>query len=254
MRKQTGTGKRKAIGKKKRFEIFKRDKFTCQYCGKKAPDVILHIDHIVPVSKGGKNGITNLITSCVDCNLGKGARELSDDSVVTIQRTAMELKQEKINQIKMMAEWELQMLSTEDAEFDAINNIITEISGSGVNANGKTTIKKLIKKHGFSIVLSSAKRAFSEYYTDDNAWEKSFIMITIFARNSSLPEWQQEAWKYYNFSSGRNFDTSNFFRGLIHKYPELMENVDFAGIHTYHMNVKKYYEAVMLEIGVCYGR
>lgn len=47
--------KRKSISKKLRFEVFKRDKFTCQYCGRKAPDVVLQIDHISPVSKGGKN-------------------------------------------------------------------------------------------------------------------------------------------------------------------------------------------------------
>lgn len=45
--------KRKAISKKIRFEVFKRDSFTCQYCGEKAPDVILHVDHIDPVAKGG---------------------------------------------------------------------------------------------------------------------------------------------------------------------------------------------------------
>jgi len=42
---------RKAISKKLRFEVYKRDKFTCQYCGRKAPDVILEIDHINPVAK-----------------------------------------------------------------------------------------------------------------------------------------------------------------------------------------------------------
>ena len=45
--------KRKPISKKLRFEVFKRDSFTCQYCGKSAPDVVLHIDHIKPVKEGG---------------------------------------------------------------------------------------------------------------------------------------------------------------------------------------------------------
>ena len=56
--------KRKTIPKSIRFEIFKRDKFTCQYCGKKSPNVILHVDRINPVSKGGTNDLLNLITSC----------------------------------------------------------------------------------------------------------------------------------------------------------------------------------------------
>jgi len=57
---------------KLRFEIFRRDAFTCQYCGRKAPDVILHIDHIYPKSKGGLNNAGNYNTACIECNLGKG--------------------------------------------------------------------------------------------------------------------------------------------------------------------------------------
>ncbi len=65
--------KRKAIPKSVRFEVFKRDNFTCQYCGRKAPDVVLEVDHINPVANGGENDILNLVTSCRDCNSGKGA-------------------------------------------------------------------------------------------------------------------------------------------------------------------------------------
>lgn len=39
-------GKRIAISKRVRFDVFKRDSFKCQYCGKSAPDVILEVDHI----------------------------------------------------------------------------------------------------------------------------------------------------------------------------------------------------------------
>lgn len=69
---------RKAISKKMRFEVFKRDSFKCQYCGAAPPRVILHVDHINPVKDGGKNDIDNLVTACEPCNLGKGARQLSD--------------------------------------------------------------------------------------------------------------------------------------------------------------------------------
>ena len=69
---------RKAISKKLRFNIFKRDSFTCQYCGAHPPQIVLHIDHIHPVVDGGDNDPGNLITSCEPCNLGKGARHLSD--------------------------------------------------------------------------------------------------------------------------------------------------------------------------------
>jgi hypothetical protein len=70
--------KRKSISKRVRFEVFKRDAFTCQYCGSHPPKVILHVDHIVPVAEGGLNEDDNLVTACDGCNLGKGARPLTD--------------------------------------------------------------------------------------------------------------------------------------------------------------------------------
>ena len=55
-----------------RFEIFKRDNFTCQYCGRKPSDgVKLHVDHMNPKINGGNEDMDNLITSCQDCNKGK---------------------------------------------------------------------------------------------------------------------------------------------------------------------------------------
>lgn len=60
-----------AISKHLRFEVFKRDGFTCQYCGRRPPDVVLELDHIQPVAKGGGDEVVNLLTSCFDCNRGK---------------------------------------------------------------------------------------------------------------------------------------------------------------------------------------
>lgn len=69
---------RKSTGKKQRFDIFKRDKFTCQYCGRNPPTVSLVVDHILPVAKGGETVPHNLITSCTDCNQGKAAGLLTE--------------------------------------------------------------------------------------------------------------------------------------------------------------------------------
>ena len=57
-----------------RFQVLVRDKFTCRFCGaspSKDPSVTLHIDHIMPWSKGGKTTLDNLQTLCSTCNLGK---------------------------------------------------------------------------------------------------------------------------------------------------------------------------------------
>lgn len=69
--------RRKHISAKTRFEVFERDSFTCQYCGRKSPHVELSIDHIKPLSKGGTNDKQNLITACLDCNKGKGTMLIS---------------------------------------------------------------------------------------------------------------------------------------------------------------------------------
>ncbi len=57
---------------KVRFAVLNRDGFSCRYCGRSAPDVDLHVDHVIPVARGGTNDLDNLVTACADCNLGKG--------------------------------------------------------------------------------------------------------------------------------------------------------------------------------------
>lgn len=69
---------RKTLSKSLRFEILKRDEFTCQYCGGKPPGVVLQVDHVVPVASGGENELDNLVASCYECNAGKKARLLGD--------------------------------------------------------------------------------------------------------------------------------------------------------------------------------
>ena len=54
-----------------RKRIFKRDRYTCQYCGSKRN---LTLDHVMPRSRGGNNSWTNMVTCCSRCNSKKGNR------------------------------------------------------------------------------------------------------------------------------------------------------------------------------------
>lgn len=55
-----------------RYNVLKRDNYTCCICGATSKDgVKLHVDHIIPVSKGGKTIMSNLQTLCDRCNIGK---------------------------------------------------------------------------------------------------------------------------------------------------------------------------------------
>ena len=80
----------KQIAPKIRFKILKRDKFTCQYCGRKPPEVVLHVEHKKALLNGGNHDESNLITSCRSCNLGKYAEDYKEkysESNTLIKRT-----------------------------------------------------------------------------------------------------------------------------------------------------------------------
>ena len=55
-----------------RFQVFERDGFRCRYCGRHVDEgIVLNVDHVLPVSKGGEWNLENLVTACRECNAGK---------------------------------------------------------------------------------------------------------------------------------------------------------------------------------------
>ena len=81
--------------KKVRFDVFKRDGFTCQYCGRTPPSVVLELDHMHPASKGGADRVDNYITACFDCNRGKGSDTLSNAPSAVADKLAL-LKEKRL--------------------------------------------------------------------------------------------------------------------------------------------------------------
>ena len=72
--KQSAKYQRSLVTDKLRYQVLNRDKNKCTICGASAKDgAKLHVDHIIPVSKGGLSTMDNLRTLCDRCNLGKGA-------------------------------------------------------------------------------------------------------------------------------------------------------------------------------------
>ena len=57
-----------------RFNVFLRDRFTCQYCGRRFPSHDLTFDHVVPRAAGGLTTWENVVTACAPCNLSKGSK------------------------------------------------------------------------------------------------------------------------------------------------------------------------------------
>lgn len=98
---------RKGMGKRLRFEIFKRDKFTCVYCGRTPPAVVLEVDHMNPVAAGGGDEPSNLFTACEDCNAGKSDRPLGD-ALPEVRAEDTARLQEKVEQMRAFREWRTQ--------------------------------------------------------------------------------------------------------------------------------------------------
>ena len=61
-----------------RGNIYLRDQNRCQYCGKKFSSSELSLDHVVPISRGGKSTWENVVCACLPCNVRKGNKLLSE--------------------------------------------------------------------------------------------------------------------------------------------------------------------------------
>ena len=163
---------RRSIGKKLKFEVFKRDSFTCQYCGRMAPDVILEVDHISSVKDGGTDDIMNLITACFDCNRGKGDRKLSDNQTIKQQQKQLKEINERREQLKLLLQWKTELSKFDEEQIDIINDLIREKCNRILSDHGRELIKKVIKKFGISEVIESTNISISQYYTDKDSVSK----------------------------------------------------------------------------------
>lgn len=155
--------RRESISKRVRFEVFKRDCFTCQYCGTKAPDVLLELDHVRPVADGGRADILNLTTACVDCNSGKGARLLADNSVVVRQRAQLEILQERRLQLEMVLAWRDEL---ERQTLDTVDEVCARICarcGLAASDGLRVLIRKWLRKFTLIQVLEAVEESFDHY-------------------------------------------------------------------------------------------
>lgn len=150
--------KRKAISAKTRFDIFKRDAFICQYCGSHPPTVILHVDHINPVAKGGFNDHDNLVTSCSACNMGKGPRELSDIPASLSSRAAETSEREaQILGFSAIMEAKRERIETDCWR---VANIFIEAHGkTGVSRDYFHSIKRFVEGLGVHLCMEAMEAA-----------------------------------------------------------------------------------------------
>lgn len=190
--------KRKSLTKKVRFEVFKRDSFKCQYCGSSAPDAVLHVDHIEPISKGGDNSIINLITACDTCNLGKSDIFLSDDSAIKKQKEQLDILNNRREQLKMMMMWSKEIKLIDEQYVESFCDQYKElVPGWVVNDRGILIIKSLLRKYSYAQLISALESAVEKLKFNDELIATSetasqvLTNISKIAAFKTLPEVEQ---------------------------------------------------------------
>jgi len=76
-----------AVSKRTRFEVLRRDNYTCRYC--RSTDGRLTVDHVTPVALGGSDSPENLVACCADCNSGKTSTSVTEETVAAVAEDAL---------------------------------------------------------------------------------------------------------------------------------------------------------------------
>ena len=151
---------RKSLSKKTRFEVFKRDGFICQYCGNSPPTVILEVDHIIPVKAGGNDAIDNLLTSCFDCNRGKGANTLEiSPETIEQKRLILEEKRDQLKEYEKIVNRKRRSL---DRKVDKLEDLFQEVYHHTWKEVFKKSIRDFLEQLPFhevedAVVISCTK-------------------------------------------------------------------------------------------------
>ncbi|MBI4879058.1 MAG: HNH endonuclease [Planctomycetes bacterium] len=69
-----------------RRNLYRRDRYTCQYCGGKPGSENLSIDHVIPRSSGGPTGWSNCVLACLSCNVRKANRMPADAGLTLLRK------------------------------------------------------------------------------------------------------------------------------------------------------------------------
>jgi hypothetical protein len=150
--------KREPVGKRLRFQIFDRDGFACQYCGKTPPDVKLEIDHIISVSTGGTNDPENLRTSCSACNAGKSNRQLG---AVSNDKDSLRRSQEALESVDTAKQFSKAMKAREAVRRDIVDFICSCLGAKECKNNTVSSLLFAVENHGSEQVMRWFERAAS---------------------------------------------------------------------------------------------
>ncbi len=184
-----------------RFEVFKKDQFTCRYCGKRPGETVLEVDHIIPRSKGGTDAIENLVTSCFECNRGKSNRMLHELSP-EMQHDAQLLKEKK-EQLKEFYKYQKDIETITNRAVTTISNYWFKLTAkqNALSAMQKVSIKNFLKT--FTVPEIKEAMEISTKIFDFNQRFKYLCGIIVNKRMKKDDPELHDLVRYWNTKLGR---------------------------------------------------
>lgn len=158
--------RRQGIGDGRRFEIFQRDGFQCQYCGGKPPEVVLVIDHIRSVAEGGTNDAINLVTSCRDCNSGK-----SDKKLHSLPPSIDEVISQQAETIAQLTAYNEFLRQSHKLELESVDDVVAYFESNAaikLQPQDIASIKQFFRRLGYREMIDAVDAAVARY-GDGNA-------------------------------------------------------------------------------------
>lgn len=182
-----------SVGKRTRFEVFKRDKFTCQYCGARAPDVVLHADHITPRAAGGSDDILNLVTACASCNGGKSDVLLSSHAEMDARGNRMRELEERRQQLEMLRDWHVSLASLDRQTAEMLFDVWRSLTCTVVEFSESScaSLVQMLKKYSFNEVVAGMKMACEKHLApgttlQPNSGEVAFKCVAKYCRIAKI--------------------------------------------------------------------
>ena len=160
-----------ALSVRTRFEVFKRDRFTCQYCGRTSPAVVLEVDHVVPCAANGTDDPINLVTSCWECNHGKAAKPLGDILIGEDPHDRSVMLLERERQLREYNEVLREINQRIDDDLDALQ-VIWPRRIYGVEATG---IRNALAKYPAETIAQAMLRAVENRKTSSFAYVHAIL-------------------------------------------------------------------------------
>lgn len=163
-----------AVTKRIRFEVLRRDEFTCRYC--RSRDNALTVDHVVPVALGGSDDPSNLVAACKDCNAGKASASPDEAMVAQVEADALR--------------WASAM-EVVVGRRRAARRAVDEYSAAAAGA----WLDEFDGLYRAPELPADAEQSFEAFYARGLPIEELSHAIRVAARNKNVGTW--EKWRYF---------------------------------------------------------